>query len=61
MHRLYLHCTKYNQHARHANARGSVGMSPWKILKNRYSDIEFGAFQDLTIAVSHFHLKLISD
>ena len=34
------HCVKHNQHA---NARGSGGRSPRKILKNRCSEIEFEA------------------
>ena len=35
------YCAKHNQHAKHANARGSGGMPPRKILKNRCSEIEF--------------------
>ena len=34
---------KYSQHVEHANARGYGGIDPWKKLKNRYSEIEFGA------------------
>jgi len=36
------YCAKHSQYARHANARGSGGMPPRKILKNRISEIEFG-------------------
>ena len=47
----YLKCTMHNQHARHANAIGDLGHAnaigdlghaPRKILKSRYSEIEFG-------------------
>ena len=41
-HTGYLYCAKHNQHARHANARGSGGIPPRKILKNRYSKIKCG-------------------
>ena len=40
-HRPY--CVKHNQHVKHANARESEGMPPRRILKNRCSEIEFGA------------------
>ena len=36
------YCTKHNQYVKHANARGSGGMPPRKILKNRSTEIEFG-------------------
>ena len=40
---IMLHCVKHNQHVQHANARGSGGMSPKKIMKTSYrcSEIEF--------------------
>ena len=37
------YCAKHNQHAKHANARGSGGMPPRKFLKNRCYEIEFGS------------------
>ena len=35
------HCVKHNQHVQHADARGSEGTPPKKILKKRCSEIEF--------------------
>ena len=47
-----LYCTKHNQHAKYANARGSG-----KNLKSRYSEIKLilVAFKDLTIDESYFN------
>ena len=33
------HCAKHNQHALHANARGSGGIPPQKNFENRCSEI----------------------
>ena len=35
-----MYCVKHNQHSKHATARGSGGMPPRKILKNRRPEIE---------------------
>ena len=45
-HRPY--CVKHIQYAKHANARGFEGILPRKILKNRCSEIEFGAISGLS-------------
>ena len=41
---LHQQCAKHTQHAKHANARGSGGMPPKKILKNRCCQIESGRY-----------------
>ena len=56
-----LYCVKYNQHAKHASARVSGGMHLGKVWKTGTHRLNLGAFQDWTIAVSHFNWKLISD
>ena len=39
---LATYCAKHNQHTKHANARGSGGMPPRKILKIGCSEIDSG-------------------
>ena len=39
----------------------SGGMPPGKVWKTGTQTLNLGAFQDLTIAVSHFNWKMISD
>jgi len=46
------YCAKHNQYAKHANARGSGGMPPRKILKNRSAKIEFGDILESIYTVS---------
>ena len=58
---IYVYWAKHNQHTRHANAKGSGGMPPTNFWKARTLWLNLGAFQDLTIAISHFNWKLISN
>ena len=43
----HLYCAKHNQHAKYVNARGSGGCARQKNFKNRHSEMNLKAFQDL--------------
>ena len=48
------YCVKHNQHVQHVNARGSRGMLPQKILKNRCSEIESeGILESIYLAIQY--------
>ena len=55
IHTGYLYCAKHNQHARLVNAGGSEAWPPGKFWKTATLRLNLGAFQDLTIVISHFN------
>ena len=48
---FFNYCAKHYQHAWHANTRGSGGVPPRKILKNRCSETEFWGYFRLNVCI----------